>query len=310
MEFLASFWGNLQYWATVPLFTAGSTPVTLARLSGLIFIVIFAWWFSMVLERGLRRVAQRQNYRTMSNSAVFALTRILRYVVWIIGTIVGLTYIGFDLASLAILGGAIGVGIGFGLQNIFSNFISGIIILVEKTLKVGDFVDLQSGVVGRVTEISMRYTRVSTNDNVDVIVPNSEFINGRVTNWTLDEASRRIHVPFGVAYGSDKDLVREAVIAAAKSVEGTVVDDNRLPDVWLVNFGARSLNFELVVWVGETQVSSPGRTHALYLWAIETELRKHKIEIPFPQQDLHLRSGQLTVNLQQGQATVTAQRNG
>ena len=157
-------------------------------------------------------------------------------------------------------------------------------------------------IVGRVTEISMRYTRVTTNDSVDIIVPNSEFINGRVTNWTFDEAVRRIHINFGVAYGSDKEQVREAGIAASLTVEGTVNSDDRKPDVWLVKFGDSSLEFELVVWVDKKLMTSPGSTNARYMWAIATELDKRGIEIPFPQRDLHVRSGQLKVLLQKADA--------
>jgi small-conductance mechanosensitive channel len=306
MELMDRGLAPIAAWAQQPWFNIGNTQVSLLRVLGLVFILVAAWWISLLLERGLRRLAQRGNITTLSDSGIFALTRITRYVIWIVGSIVGLTYIGFDLASLALIGGAVGVGVGFGLQNIFSNFISGIIILLERTLKVGDFVDLQSGVVGTVTEISMRYTRVTTNDSVDIIVPNSEFINGRVTNWTLDESVRRIHVPFGVAYGVDKDLVREAGIAAAESIDGTVVEAPRKPDVWLVNFGDSSLDFELVVWVGPALMTSPGRTNARYLWGIETELRKRGIEIPFPQRDLHLRSGNFTVRMDStgGEAAV------
>ena len=152
--------------------------------------------------------------------------------------------------------------------------------------------------VGTVTEISMRYTRVTTNDSVDIIVPNAEFINGRVTNWTLDEAVRRIHIPFGVAYGSDKEQVREAGIAAALTVDGTVSSEQRKVDVWLVELGDSSLNFELVVWVDKKLMTSPGSTHARFLWAIETELKKRGIEIPFPQRDLHVRSERLNVHLE------------
>src|SRR5436190_6942682 len=202
-------WDTVWGWINYPWVTLGDTDITLIRVSGLVLILLFVWWFSSALERGLRRVALHG--RTgQTSSTVYAYTRLVRYSVWIVGTLVGLNYLGFHLASLAFLGGAIGVGIGFGLQNIFSNFISGIIILVEKTLKIGDYVDLQSGVRGTVTEISMRYTRVTTNDSVDILVPNSEFINGKVTNWTFNDRNRRIRVPFGVAYGSDKNTVREA----------------------------------------------------------------------------------------------------
>jgi small-conductance mechanosensitive channel len=225
-------------------------------------------------------------------------SRVLRYVVWIVGTLVGLNYIGLDLTSFALLGGAIGVGIGFGLQNIFSNFISGIIILLERTLKVGDYVDLQSGVRGHVREIGMRYTRITTNDEVDIIVPNSEFINGRVTNWTFETRFRRMRVPFSVAYGSDKDKVKSAALRAARRVKDTVLDGGREPDAWLVGFGDSSLNFELVVWVGPDLITRPGRTEAAFLWAIEDELRNAGIEIPFPQRDLHVRSGTLSVKME------------
>ncbi len=298
MNILNSITELLQDWGSYTLFTLGSSPVTIPRMVGLTLMLVFTWWISALMERTIRRVAQRDNETRLSNSGVYALSRILRYVLWIVGSLMGLVWLGFDLGSLALVGGAIGVGIGFGLQNIFSNFISGIIILVEQTLKVGDFVDLQSGIVGTVTEISMRYTRVTTNDSVDIIVPNSEFINGRVTNWTLDEAVRRIHIPFGVAYGSNKQVVRDAGIAAALSIEGTVNTVPRLPDVWLVKFGESSLDFELVVWVDKRLMTSPGSTNARFLWAISNELEKHGIEIPFPQRDLHVRSGQLSVLLQ------------
>ncbi|MCB1943022.1 MAG: mechanosensitive ion channel [Candidatus Accumulibacter sp.] len=297
---------QLLDWSSRPWFRLGNTDITLLRVVGLVAILFFFWWFASLLERSLRQMARAGNMVKFSDSAIFALTRIVRYLVWILGSIVGLAYLGFDLASLAIVGGAMSVGIGFGLQNIFSNLVSGILILVEKTLKLGDFVDLQSGVVGKVTEIGLRYTRVTTNDNVDVIVPNSEFINGRVTNWTLDDHLRRIHVSFGVAYGSDKNVVRDAVTAAARQVSGTIDQPGRAPEVWLVNFGDSSLDFELVVWVSHDLAISPGRTHARYLWEIETALAAAGIEIPFPQRDLHVRSGRLTVDLAGGLPPASA----
>lgn len=293
---------QVREWLAIPWFALGDTQVDAGRLIGLFLIIVAVWWFASLLERGLRRVALRGDGHSASASLVYTWTRVLRYVVWIIGTLVGLTYIGLDLASLTLLGGAIGVGIGFGLQNIFSNFISGIIILLERTLKVGDFVDLQSGVRGQVREIGLRYTRITTNDDVDIIVPNSEFINGRVTNWTFETRVRRMRIAFGVAYGSDKDQVKAAGLRAAERVQGTVLERGREPDVWLVGFGDSSLNFELVVWVGPELVARPGRTEAAFLWAIEDELRAEKIEIPFPQRDLHVRSGTLNVRLDRPEA--------
>ena len=289
--------GRVHEYLSVPWFTLGDTPISAGRLVGLVIIIIFVWWFASMLERGIRHVAMKRADQEKTASAVYTWARVLRYLVWIIGTMIGLNYIGFELTSLALLGGAIGVGIGFGLQNIVSNFVSGIIILLERTLKIGDFVDLQSAVRGHVREIGLRFTRITTNDDVDVIVPNSEFINGRVTNWTFENRMCRMHVKFGVAYGSDKDRVRAAALRAADRIEGTVQEAGRKPEAWLVGFGDSSLDFELVVWVGPKLVARPGSTEAAYLWAIEDELRVEGIEIPFPQRDLHVRSGTLNVHL-------------
>lgn len=289
-------------------FTFGSSQVSVARLFGLLLILLASWWGASALERGFNRLSHGRGMVGMNESGLYALGRIARYVVWIVGSLIGLNYIGFDMGSLAIIGGALGVGIGFGLQNIFSNLISGVIILLEKTLKVGDFVDLQSGVVGRVAKINMRYTRITTNDAVDVIVPNSEFINGRVVNWTFGEQFRRMHVSFGVAYGADKELVREAGLAAARDVAYTVEDQRRGIEVWLVGFGDSSLDFELVVWVDLVGALAPAKANAAYLWALETELGRRGIEIPFPQRDLNWRGGRVEVSLVADGAGRTKER--
>jgi len=287
---------EIPEWLLTPWFHIGETPIGGGRLAGLLLILVAVWWLAYLLEHGIRRVAMRGG-GSKSEASVYAWSRVVRYVVWILGTVVGLSHIGVDLSSIALVGGAVGVGIGFGLQNIFSNFISGVIILLERTLKVGDFVDLQSGVRGHVREIGLRYTRVTTNDAVDVIVPNSEFINGRVTNWTFENRYRRMRIPFGVAYGSDKEKVKAAALRAATKVSTTVEDATRKSDVWLVGFGDSSLDFKLVIWVGPDAIARPSRTEAQYLWAISDELEAAGIEIPFPQRDLHVRSGTLSVKL-------------
>jgi len=297
MDSVLTFLKHLSGPLNTELFTFGSSQVTVAKLFGLFLILFASWWGASALERGFNRLSHGRGLAGMNESGIYALGRVARYVVWIVGSLIGLNYIGFDMGSLAIIGGALGVGIGFGLQNIFSNLISGIIILLEKTLKVGDFVDLQSGVVGRVAEINMRYTRITTNDAVDVIVPNSEFINGQVVNWTFGEQFRRIHVAFGVAYGANKEQVREAGLAAARDVSYTVEDERRGIEVWLVGFGDSSLNFELVVWVDLVGAVAPSKANAAYLWALETELVRRGIEIPFPQRDLNWRGGKVEVSL-------------
>lgn len=297
MDTLLMILRKLEEVALMPWFSIADTQINLFRVLGLLLILFIVWRIGNAFERTMARIARNQGREF--TPGWYALSRISRYAIWIIGMIIGLNYLGFSMSSFALIGGAIGVGLGFGLQNIISNFVSGIVILIEKIIKVGDFVDLQSGVMGRVTEINLRYTRVTTTDLIDVIVPNSEFISGRVINWTLGERLRRLHVPFSVAYGSDKELVREAAIAAAISVPGTEQTAGREPEAWLVKFGESSLDFELVVWAGPELLVTPGKTQAKYLWAIDDELKKRGIEIPFPQRDLHIRSGTLAVSMAQ-----------
>ena len=296
MDFLLSTYESLKFLSMFTWFEIAGTPINLIRLMGLCVILFVVWRVGHVFERTVSQIGREEGKDVTPGT--YALSRIGRYVVWCLGAFIGLSYLGFNMSSFAVLGGAIGVGLGFGLQNIISNFVSGIIMLIEKIVKVDDFVDLQSGVMGRVAEINLRYTRITTNDLIDIIVPNSEFISGRVINWTLGEPMRRLRIPFGVAYGTNKELVKEAAVAAANSLSDTLHVPGRMPDAWLTKFGDSSLEFELVVWVGAESVGVPGRTQARYLWAIDDELAKRKIEIPFPQRDLHIRSGTLAVSLE------------
>jgi small-conductance mechanosensitive channel len=295
MDTLLLIYDKLKEIALFPWFSIGGTQISLLTICGLIIILLIVWRVGIAFEQAIIRIGRNQDKEF--SPGWYALSRISRYVIWITGLIMGLGYLGFSMGSFAMIGGAIGVGLGFGLQNVISNFVAGIIILIEKIVKVGDFVDLQSGVMGQVVEINLRYTRVTTTDLIDIIVPNSEFTSGRVVNWTLNERERRLHVPFSVAYGADKQQVKEAAIAAALAVSGTDSIPGREPDAWLVKFGDSSLDFELVVLVGPDLIVTPGKTQAQYLWAIEDELRKREIEIPFPQRDLHIRSGTLAVTL-------------
>jgi small-conductance mechanosensitive channel len=203
-----------------------------------------------------------------------------------------LSSIGLNFRNLALVAGALSVGIGFGLQSIVNNFVSGLIILFEHSLRVGDYIELDTGLTGTVKAINVRSTLINTNDNIDIVVPNSEFVSTRLTNWTLGERILRVRIPFGVAYGSDKDLVKKAALEAAAEVSYTLTHmKGREPDVWLVEYGDNSLNFLLLVWVNRQGARRPTRTRSTYLWALETKLTEYGIEIPFPQRDLHLRSG-------------------
>lgn len=282
------------------LFALGSSTVTLGGLILAVVFVIGVWWLAGLLEYAVNRITRRASDEPWRFSRLHTFSRLLRYGVWLLGMLLGLNYVGIDLTSIALFGGAIAVGLGFGLQNVFSNFVSGLIILLERSLKVGDFVDLESGVRGHVREIAMRYTRVTTNDALDVLVPNSEFINGRVSNWTLEDAYRRLHIPFGVAYDTPKEMVREAGIEAARNVAGVIELGRMRSDVWLVSYGDSSMNYELVVWADRSLSTRPASAHAALMWQLDDALHRRGIAIPFPQRDLHVRSGVLDVRLRAG----------
>ena len=300
-EQLILAWATVRSWTTFSLFTLNDTPVTLLGLFRFSIILVIAWWMSRLVRRGLERLMSRRD--TMNQASIYTLNRLFHYVILVLGFLVAASSIGIDFTKFALIASAFGVGLGFGLQAIFSNFVAGLIILFERSLKVGDFVEVESGVTGEVREINIRSTLVTTNDNIDMLLPNSEFVNGRVINWTLREAYRRVRIPFGVAYGTDKELVKKAALAAADDVSFTLRGvENRAPQVWLVEFGDSSLNFELVAWLTPEAVKRPATVHAAYCWAIETELGRNNIEIPFPQRDLHVRSW-----FGEKQASVTVQ---
>lgn len=283
--------GSGAQWAwDVELLQVSDVVLTPGKLTLAAAAFIAAWTVSSLFRRWLDRFEQRSS-NVDRRAAFYALGRVVHYTLLIVGIMLALEMIGVHASRFAVLAGAIGVGLGFGLQAIFNNFVSGIILLFDRSLKVGDFVELESGVHGEVRDIQIRATRIVTNDNLDILVPNSEFVSGRVVNWTHRDVSRRMRIAFGVAYGSDKERVKQAALEAAAEVPFTLsLDGPRAPQVWLAEFGDSSLNFELVVWLTADATKRPGTVRAAFNWALETALAKHGLEIPFPQRDLHVRS--------------------
>ncbi len=276
--------------ADVTLFNIGETPVAGDDILRVIVILTVAFLLSRGLRHAIRRISDSDSSGTQAS--LYTVGRLSHYTIIVFGLFIALSSIGLDFSNLALVAGALSVGIGFGLQSIVNNFVSGLIILFEHSLRVGDYIELDNGLTGTVKSINVRSTLINTNDNIDIVVPNSEFVTTRLTNWTLGERILRVRIPFGVAYGSDKDLVRQAALEAAAEVQYTLKNmKGREPDVWLVEYGDNSLNFLLLVWVNRQGAKRPTRTRSSYLWALETKLSEYGIEIPFPQRDLHLRSG-------------------
>ncbi|RMG64890.1 MAG: potassium transporter KefA [Bacteroidetes bacterium] len=206
------------------------------------------------------------------------------YVAWFLGVLGALNALGFSGTSLTVAFGALGVGLGFGLQNIFNNFISGMILLFERPIQVGDAIEID-GTWGEVRKINVRSTVIQTWDNASLIIPNSEFISGRVTNWSFKDLSLRRNINVGVAYGSDIERVRETLLEIAHA--HPQVYKNPEPSVLFTDFGDSALIFRLRVW---TTIDECLRVETDIRFEIDRLFRERGIEIAFPQRDIHIRS--------------------
>jgi small-conductance mechanosensitive channel len=266
-------------------FKVGVGYVTVGGLVELLVLLVLVVVAESILRRYFfRRVLQRTR---LEPSLQFAIARIFGYGFIAVGAYIALQIVGINLTSLAVVAGALGVGIGFGLQNSVNNFVSGLIILVERPIAIGDRVEV-GGVAGQVRHIRLRSTTIVTNDNIAYIVPNSEFITGTVINWSHGDPRVRLRLPLGVAYGTDLEKLERVLLEVAREHPKVLTDP--APKVFFQGFGDSSLDFELAVWTTEMTFKPRGFKSELY-FAIERKLRANQIEIPFPQRDLHLRSG-------------------
>jgi small-conductance mechanosensitive channel len=284
--------------AGIPLAWNAALPaihLSLVQLFLLIGLLMVVFWISSRTKRFLfnRFLADSG----LDRSLQYAISQIVANIVLIVGIFIVLDNAGIHLGALTVFAGAVGVGVGFGLQNIASNFISGLVILAERPITIGDRVEV-AGIAGQVQQIRARSTVIMTNDNIAMIVPNTKFIDSPVTNWTYGDPRVRFRVPVGVAYGSDVSKVREALIAAGAEHPAALKDPP--PNAFLEKFGGSSIDFELVVWSKEMSYR-PSRFKSDLNYLIEKHLRAAGIEIPNPQRDLHIRSGVLQVQNVDGQ---------
>lgn len=265
------------------LFVVGGEAVTIASIAFFAVFLALAFAISAFLQRTARAVYKR---RGLDAGVQYALNRLLHYAVIAIGAFLALDNLGVSVTALAGVGAILAVGIGFGLQNIAQNFVSGLILLLERPVKQGDFVEVGE-VRGTVRRIQARATVVTTLENVDIIVPNGQFITEQVVNQTYDSRQVRVSIEVGVAYGSDTALVRATLERVARA--HTSVLDQPAPTILFTEFGDSSLNFQLLVWLADP-LQRPQTSSELRL-SIDQAFREAGIEIPFPQRDLHLRSG-------------------
>ena len=282
-------WKTFKSLMGVPLFSMNNTPIDSFGLLNFVLIMCVGWLLASLFRKGVTKVSERST-KGMQASSVATLSRIFSVFLLAIALLIGFSTLGIDVTKLALVATALSIGIGFGLQNIINNFVSGIILLFERSMKVGDYIELPTGVVGEVREINIRSTVVTTNSNIDIIVPNSEFVNNSVTNWTMTDSNLRIKLPFTVAYGCDKDHLKEVILEAVLKQPYTLnIIDKHYPQLRLSGFGDNALDFDLVVWIKPGWSKRPGRVKAAYNWVIDDVLREHNFEIPFPQRDIHIK---------------------
>lgn len=280
---LNDIWTKLDKILHYELFTVGDAPITVSSI--VIFLIVFS--ILMVLSRLVARLlASRLLTRLgVEKATIYTFRRITYYILLILSAIFSFQFIGIDLGGLAVIFGLLSVGIGFGLQNITSNFISGIILLFERPIKIGDRVTV-GDTLGDVIAINMRSTTVRSMQNVSIIVPNSQFVSAEVINWSHEDLKVRLDLDVGVAYGSDLDAVLSALREVAN--ENSSVMKEPAPEVLHMGFGDSAWNMELRAWIATPQERF--RIASEINCAIVRKFRARDIEIPFPQRDLHVRS--------------------
>lgn len=258
------------------------------------FFLIFIIGFSIATFYKKRISNAKSHYLRNTSIATRTMLANLGYYFLVAMTFVfGLKSVGIDLSSLTILVGALSVGIGFGLQNIVSNFISGIILIFEKSIQVGNIIEIGSGLRGKVNQINMRSSVITTFDNIDIIIPNATLIQNNVINLTFSDDVRRLHVPFGIAYGSNIEEVIKIILNSLEKSDLIYIKTNleKLPKVRMTLMGASSIDFELLVWISENPNENGigSSTMSDFLIFIYKTLQANRIEMPFPQMDVHIK---------------------
>ena len=285
VDFISALMGFLE----TPLFTIGTSRISLLK----VIILFSAVTLLLVGARSVKRILVNKVLieRIHDQGIRVALGTVLQYLIVFFGFLILFQSAGIDLSSLAVLSGTVGIGIGFGLQNIANNFFSGLIILIERPIKVGDRIQV-GDIDGDVVRIAIRSTTILTNDNINIIIPNSEFVSQQVINWSHNDPNLRVTIPVGVAYSSNPSVVQDLLLSVASDHPGIL--DSPKPDVIFGEFGDSSLNFELRVWT-TTYSKVPRVLRSELNYRIYDVFQRNGIEIPFPQRDLHLRSSDVAL---------------
>lgn len=272
-----------------PLITIANTHISLLD----VFFAFIIFYLSIRYSQSIKELLEKrlQRFPAMDLGRINITSMIVRYLIIIIGIFIALSIVGIDLTTLKVLIGALGVGIGFGLQHMVNNLLSGFIILTDKSIVVNDLIEVD-GLLGLVEAIGLRATIIRTFNNIEVIVPNSELVYNKVTNYTHSDNLIRIDIPIGISYSSDPNRVKEVLIKALSHLENRVEEPPI--DVFFTNFGESSLDFTVLIWTDQPLKKKRMESEARF--AIWKALNENDIEIPFPQRDIHIKNKESEVN--------------
>lgn len=263
----------------------GSTHLSAYQIFKTIITIIIVFWLTSILsEFGEKQIKTLKKLKTSNISLI---TKAFQVLVYSIAFLIGLDVLGINLTTLAIFSGAIGIGIGFGLQKITSNFISGLILLLEKSIETNDLVELADGTYGFIRHTGARYTLIETLEGKEIMIPNEDFITNRVTNWTFSNSTGRIEIKIGISYESDIEKAMELMLEAAKTHPRCVCDPK--PTCYLREFADSSINFVLFFWVADV---TEGRyeSQSDVMRNIWKKFKENNIIIPYPQRDLYIKN--------------------
>lgn len=268
--------------------TVGTFKITLYQVIKAFLSVILIFWVTGIITDVVdKRISALRVLRAADKALI---QKILQIVIYVIAFLMVMNLLGIDLTSLTILSGAVGIGLGFGLQKIASNFVSGLILLFERSVEVDDLIELEDGTFGYVRKTSSRATLIETLDGKEILVPNEEFIIKQVVNWTLNNTKARVTIEFGVSYNSDIKLAQQLALEATNEHPRTIKDPQAV--CHLDAFGDSSVNYILYFWVQDAN-EGLRNVKSEVMFGIWNKLKENNIEIPFPQRDLHIKSGKL-----------------
>lgn len=266
-----------------PLFSIGETPVTFVSVLSCIGLILIAFVASTILRRVLSKVYDKRN---IDVGLQHALNRLLHYVIMAVGIFIAVDNLGVSLSALAAIGGVLLVGIGFGLQDLAKDFISGLILLLERPIRKGDFIEVKNN-QGTVIEIGLRATVINTYDDIDVLIPNGILLNEMVVNRLYGKKKYRIRINVGVGYDSDPELVRDTLISIAKAHPDIL--ETPVPIVFFEHFKESTLGFRLMGWLDDARLEP--RVKSDLHFGVNKAFQEAGIEMAYPQIDLHLRKG-------------------